>query len=444
MGDISPTTIPFEYSVEQDTFLNNYSSDDTENELLIVTVDIRDDYKEQLVIHEGDNLENLADAFCDKNDLGPKARQVLIEEIEKHLQSLYSHSLSRNPESSQQIASIENSIKIEKHNKGQEMYNRGVKMRKKTENKYETIIKEREDKEMKHTTFRPLTNSPDKRSRPPEQILLEKGRKTVEMLQKKRSERDMKLLSHCTFAPEVNKNSANMKRNQSRSPNRYESLYQDAQNIQEKIVRKSIELYFLFRIHEKCPFEPNFALTRKKTKQLTKKMSNSSNAQRKDCFSYPTSPEVRNIQKAYVYSPPKIQEHCPHATENSEKIIKRLKNIKYKEIFDDLLPDTKGFINKETVYKSVLQTEIKEIIKPLLEELECYDEFLNYEDFYDAMEMLMRSITPAEKNLILQTSKKKSNIEDPKSKKKIATKRNSVSPSIFQKPSTEVNHKVSL
>ena len=168
-------------------------------------------------------------------------------------------------------------------------------MRKKTESRYEAIRKEKEDKEMKHTTFRPLTNSPDKRTRPPEQILLEKGRKTVEMLQKKRSERDMKLLSECTFSPEVNKNSANMKRSQVRSPNRYMCLYQDAQNIHEKIVKKSIKLYLIFRIHETCPFEPNFALTKKKTEQLTKKLSNSSNVERRDCFSNPISPEVIHI-----------------------------------------------------------------------------------------------------------------------------------------------------
>ena len=121
-------------------------------------------------------------------------------------------------------------------------------------------------------------------------------------------------------------------------------------------------------------------------------------------------------------------------------MIKRLKNVKYKEIFDELLPDTKGFINKETVYKSGLQSEIKEIIKPLLEELECYDEFLNFEDFYDAMEMLMKSITPAEKSLILQTSKKKGNTENTMSKTKFGNKRNSASASMFKKSISEPNH----
>jgi hypothetical protein len=95
---------------------------------------------------------------------------------------------------------------------------------------------------MKSTTFRPATNSPGRRNKPPEQILLEKGKQTIENLQRKRQERDTKALDPCTFSPEINKNSSQMKKSRQRSPGRYLSLYQDAQNIREKLNKKSQEL----------------------------------------------------------------------------------------------------------------------------------------------------------------------------------------------------------
>ena len=226
-------------TADHDLFSNNFSSDETENELLILYIDIGDGVQENLVIHDNDNIEDIAHNFCDKHELGPKAQSFLIEEIEKNLHSLYNQSLSRIPECSQQNISINNSLKMEISNKGCELYFRGQKMRQNIENKRQRNKKEEEYNEMKHTTFKPLTNSPDKRSKPPEKLLLEKGRQTVEMLQKKRIENEKKILDECTFSPEVNKKSINMKRSQMRSPDRYKSLYQDAQSIQEKIIKKT-------------------------------------------------------------------------------------------------------------------------------------------------------------------------------------------------------------
>ena len=242
MEENSPIRTPHDCSTpEQDTFFN--SVDYSNNELMIVNVDIGDGVNEQLVVHENDNIDELAMNFCHLHGLGAKARMVLSEEIEKHLQNLYSESLSRLPESSQQIHSLDDSLKMEKANKGEELYMRGVKMRQKTENKNQNMREDLQKKEFKGTTFRPVTNSPDKkRTKPPEQILLEKGRKTFEMLQKKRKERDLKMMDNCTFSPEVNKKSVNMKRSQMRSPDRFKCLYQDAQTYHEKLVKKSIDL----------------------------------------------------------------------------------------------------------------------------------------------------------------------------------------------------------
>ena len=87
--------------------------------------------------------------------------------------------------------------------------------------------------------------------------------------------------------------------------------------------------------------------------------------------------------------------------------MKKIKYQRYKEIFLMLLPDNKGLISKATVYKSNLIPVVKKIISPLLEELEALDETLDFNEFYDAMEMLMKALTPGDKSSLLLPCKPK-------------------------------------
>lgn len=224
-------------TADHDIFSNNFSYVETENEILRVTVELPDGKKAQVAVHDNESLDTLVSDFGKKHDLGPKARAALTEQIEKTLQILYPDPLSRLPES------IENeSIKFEIPNKGHELYMKGVKMREKVKQKTEAIKNEYVAKEMKSTTFRPSTNSPGRRPKPPEQLLLEKGKKTLESLEKKRTERDKKALDPCTFSPEINKNAEHVKKSPRKSPERFVNLYKDAQSIREKLIRKSNDL----------------------------------------------------------------------------------------------------------------------------------------------------------------------------------------------------------
>jgi hypothetical protein len=86
-------------------------------------------------------------------------------------------------------------------------------------------------------------------------------------------------------------------------------------------------------------------------------------------------------------------------------MIQKIRHNRYKEIFCDLLPDTKNLITRETVYKAKLQPKMREMLRPLLEELESYDEKLNFKDFCDAMEILMKSLSQAEKTELMKMPK---------------------------------------
>lgn len=211
-------------------------SDELYREKLILSVDLGDGRRETLVVNEDDDVEFVAIEFCQKNMLGPRAKIAICEEVEKYLKNPTVFGLGNE---------IKNSEEKKKTNKkgniGEELYMKGVIMRLKKEHQSK---KERDirDAEIKKLTFRPKVNSPARRNRLPEEILLEKGRKSKERLLQKRSAQEISVVSGCTFSPEVNKNSAKMKKSEVRSPFRYKFLYQDAEHIREKILEKSEQL----------------------------------------------------------------------------------------------------------------------------------------------------------------------------------------------------------
>ena len=223
-------------TADVDIFSNHLSVSEIDHEVLILSIDLGEGIKEKVTVYENDIPEQIAQNFCAKHQLGPKTKLILTEEIEKNLQNLYSRQLTKMPENE------EPETKSPRTTKGEELYMRGIKSRQRVEGKHQAFRDERIVNEMKNVTFKPAVNSPERRNRPPEQSLLEKGKQTFEMIQKKRSEGEVKMLNGCTFSPEINKSSANMKSSRARSPERYLSLYQDAKNIKEKIIKKSQQL----------------------------------------------------------------------------------------------------------------------------------------------------------------------------------------------------------
>ena len=99
--------------------------------------------------------------------------------------------------------------------------------------------------------------------------------------------------------------------------------------------------------------------------------------------------------------------------------MKKIKYSRYKEIFNSLCPNSKGVISPETIQRSQAPGGIKKIIAPLIEELEELDETLDFHEFYDAMEMLMKVLTPGDKsNLLLPNKTSSQGKSEPKGKTK--------------------------
>jgi len=103
----------------------------------------------------------------------------------------------------------------------------------------------------------------------------------------------------------------------------------------------------------------------------------------------------------------------------SEIIVKKLKLKSYKRIFEKLNPDSTGVISSCTV-QEVSENDFKEyiLIYPIIEEMNIMKETLNFQEFYDAMEILMKFLTVSEKNSIILPEKEK-NVEPVRETKKI-------------------------
>ena len=93
--------------------------------------------------------------------------------------------------------------------------------------------------------------------------------------------------------------------------------------------------------------------------------------------------------------------------QQSEKILNRIKELRFKQIFEDLKPNELERITPDGVKKSSLSPRTLKIISPLLQEMESLNEKLNFAEFCESMETFLRSLRPDERCIILKTSKPK-------------------------------------
>lgn len=97
--------------------------------------------------------------------------------------------------------------------------------------------------------------------------------------------------------------------------------------------------------------------------------------------------------------------------QQSEKILNRIKELRFKQIFEELKPNEHERITPEGVKKSTLSPRTLKIITPLLQEMESLNEKLNFAEFCESMETFLKSLRPDERCIILKTCKPKASDE---------------------------------
>ena len=128
------------------------------------------------------------------------------------------------------------------------------------------------------------------------------------------------------------------------------------------------------------------------------------------------SPLRQRTQNVYVdlynqashKTPPKKDSSLsqPKINQNSEKIIKDLKSQRLREIFDSLDSDKDGWISSSKIAVRAVSPKILEVIAPVLYEMEEFNFSLNFYEFADALERLIKTLTSQTKADLFNYSKK--------------------------------------
>lgn len=93
--------------------------------------------------------------------------------------------------------------------------------------------------------------------------------------------------------------------------------------------------------------------------------------------------------------------------QQSEKILTRIKELRFKQIFEQLRPNEHERITPDGVKRSTLSPRTMKILTPLLQEMESLNEKLNFTEFCESMECFLRSLRPDERSILLRTVKAK-------------------------------------
>ena len=259
-------------------------NDENKTPLLIMTVDIGDDYKDNITIYQNSCIEVVVQEFASKHNLTLDQENMLINQVKDHLQTEISetHGLSRNEYFQQWNLHIDkhlareplhqpkinkksikimqqrqvlpvyerlyslsnkhqnqpNEIKIKKSGTqcGSRLYNNWVARQQQIDKERSKIHEQKEEEVTKELTFKPHINKNIQITSGFKQdpILLHKARE--ETLERKRYEQFAKEQEICTFAPQINPFSGSLLQNKFKAnpKPKFIELYEEAVIRKEK------------------------------------------------------------------------------------------------------------------------------------------------------------------------------------------------------------------
>lgn len=361
--------------------------EDHGREILIISINIGHDRTEEITIHEHDTPKYIAKEFCRKHCLNPEAEKVIIEVIKEHMRVkpvVEVSKLGENPENfaepvqpppviektepkvEKKPRTERNSMEFSKvsrgsikNNCGERLYNEGIVKREKYERKISEIREKISMQEMKETTFRPSITPGRKMER-----LSLLGSESLKSTQK-----DHFQLLH-------NKSRDNL--THFKSPPKFHS---SSPNYSQKVLnsRKHLQHY----LDQK-----------EQTKRTQKRFQ---------------SPNINQHSQRKFFRSSSQERKVKLSNEQTDRIINRIKTIRFVQLFENLNPNENQEINAKTIESPKLSKIIIKILRPFLDELKSLSYGLTLEQFCKVMELYLRDLTPEERSTLLQIGKKKKN-----------------------------------
>lgn len=91
-------------------------------------------------------------------------------------------------------------------------------------------------------------------------------------------------------------------------------------------------------------------------------------------------------------------------SERSEKIVKRIRFLRFQTLFNTLCPEN-GKITKKSVRKASIEKYLRRLLDPILLNIENNDETMDFERFREEMEVLLGEMTPEDRHYIIKGEK---------------------------------------
>jgi len=308
-------------------------------------------------------------------------------------------------------------------NPGHKLYYKGLKMKQDVEVQCVQMKQLQTSQLEQQLTFKPTINSSSKlvRAGRPEDHLLRKGLQAKEALERKRREREEAELQQCKFAPKLDSRSAQLGNKRSRSQdNVFRGLYEEAQRQKERHDRSSQELQ-----RAQCPFQPKVNASRtlgvpflQRQQEFQRNNEQSLELERsrlydnvdpvtgQEYFKPKTGRSPRRVRREPA---PLVSEELKEengSKQKSQQLLLKRKIERFQEVFSQLRPDDQGYISVHRIVVEDIDKPTLRVIAPVLEELESFDQTLNFPEFVDAMEELLKTLTPGEKASFLDYRKK--------------------------------------
>jgi hypothetical protein len=358
------------------------SVEDHGKEILILTIDIGQGKTDEIVIREHDTPRFIAKEFCRKHKLNPEAEKVLIDVIKQHIhikptvevsnannlnnKNIKSSSASEPEIKKNEVKPTPNLIHQEpevktpktasKPNFGERLYTVGLMHKEKHEKKISEIRDKLNKEKMKDITFRP--NITPERKMPRLNLLQSEPNKPVDRCQilYKKAQKSP--------SPAI-------------SPSKITS---SSSVLSQKVISSRKNLQHYLEIREQNPKTPIRSRSPvNKSRVLPKKTCRSQSHELKVKLS----------------------------NEQTDKILTRIKTIRFIQLFEILNPNENQEINKNTIIKAKLPKLISKILEPFFNELQSLSYGLNLEHFCKVMELYIKELTPEERSYLLQIGKRR-------------------------------------
>lgn len=425
--------------------------------ILVITLEISDNVKGNIIIHENDDPDKISEAFLKKYNLDRSMKRPLFqviqshqEKFKEHKQTLHHKQLSQGnlhirpiPNTSDHLqkasgnasSPLKKSKSSTKLNYGHILYLKGQEMKENKRQYSEKCLEENQKTISKNLTFHPkISKKSNKIVKNCEKD--KKNIKNLEHMNKLHAEKEEQQMKECFFIPQISEKSNRISENN----NIFDSLYKDAclrRNSQETSSsntikepkkndyrRKSegVEEFFDRLFSSKKKTDEEIDKIRKQYKEdidkqtgqklfvpMTGRKANSS--REKPVWDELYLAKIGNKDRLEDKKTKDSEKCYTQPSENNCKFYEKFKFHRFEALFKLLDSDKDGKISKEKICLDGIDVKVLIVLGPIFDELEVSGEALGFEDFLRKADALYEKISPQDKMVLVKPKKSQSQSE---------------------------------